>query len=275
MNNIPSNFWSTLKGLIAILIVFVIILGIGAIKAMSNIGVNRTTVSSISVDGTGYAIAVPDVATFSFSVSETAKTVAEAQAKATVRINSALKTIRDQGIADKDISTQSYNISPHYDYQTAICPRPLAPETGAGSSRVPYCPGGKSVLTGYDVSQSIEVKVRNLAKAGAIFSSIGSLGVQNVNGLNFSVDEPAKVQAEARNKAIADAKSKADVLARQLGVRIVRVVSFSENSGGYPRPMYSMMSKAVGAEDSAPIAPEIPTGEQKVTSNVSITYEIQ
>ena len=174
-----------------------------------------------------------------------------------------MKTVRDQGVADRDISTQSYNISPHYEYQSATCP--------AGS----YCPRGKSVLTGYDVSQSIQVKVRDLSKAGIILASIGSLGVRNVNGLDFSVDEPTKVQAEARDKAITDAKSKADVLARQLGVRIVRVVSFSENTGGYPRPMYSMMSKAVGAEDSAPVAPEIPTGEQKVTSNVSITYEIR
>ncbi|MCX6716226.1 MAG: SIMPL domain-containing protein [Candidatus Taylorbacteria bacterium] len=267
--NIPQNFWTTLKGLIAILIVFVIILGIGAIKVMSNVGINNATVSTINVDGTGDAIAVPDIATFTFTVSETAKTVVDAQTKATTRINSALKTVRDQGVADKDISTQSYNINPHYDYQTAMCP-------ASSSGVVTYCPGGKSVLTGYDVSQSIQIKVRDLTKAGAILTSVGSLGVQNVNSLSFAVDEPAKVQADARNKAITDAKSKADVLAKQLGVRLVRVVSFSESNGGYPRPMmYSVMGKGVSAEDSAPVSPEIPTGEQKITSNVSITYEIR
>lgn len=267
--NIPQNFWTALRGLVAILIVFVIILGIGAIKVMSNIGVNRTTVSSINVDGTGSAVSMPDVATFSFTVSEMAKTVVDAQTKATAKTNSVLKSVRDQGVADKDISTESYNINPHYDYQTAMCP-------ANSSGVVSYCPGGKSVLTGYDVSQSIQIKVRDLAKAGAILTSVGSLGVQNVNGLNFSVDEPAKVQAEARNKAITDAKSKADLLAKQLGVRLTRVISFSENTGGYPRPMmYSAVMGKGGADSVTPAAPEIPTGEQKVTSNVSITYEIR
>lgn len=264
--NIPSKFWTVATGLLGILFVFALLLSIKSIKELRYVGTNPANTSTINVDGTGHAIAVPDIATFSFSVSETGKTVAEAQTKATDRINSALKTIRGQGVADKDISTQSYNINPHYEYQRAVCP--------ATSPEISYCPGSKSVLTGYDVSQSIEIKVRDISKAGAILASIGSLGVQNVSGLNFSVDEPAKVQAEARNKAITDAKSKADVLAKQLGVSLVRVVSFSENSGGYPRPMYSM-EKVMGAGVSAPAAPEIPAGEQKVTSNVSITYEIQ
>ena len=267
--NIPQNFWTALRGLVAILIVFVVILAIGAIKVMSNIGVNHDTVSTINVDGTGYVIAVPDVATFTFSVSETAKTVVDAQAKATAKTIVALKAVRYQGVADKDISTQSYNINPHYDYQTAVCP-------ANSSGVVTYCPGGKSVLTGYDVSQSIQVKVRDLTKAGAILTSVGSLGVQNVNSLSFSVDDPVKVQSDARNKAIADAKSKADVLAKQLGVRLARVISFSENNGGgYPRPMYATMSASIAKDSSGSVSPEIPTGEQKVTSNVSITYEIQ
>jgi len=272
--NIPQNFWTVLRGLIGVLIVFIIILGIGAITVMSNIGVNRANISTINVDGTGNAMAVPDIATFTFSVTEAGKTVADAQVKATAKINSALKSVRDQGVSDKDISTQSYNINPRYEYQTVVCPRPISPETGLPV--VSYCPGGKSVLTGYEVSQSIQVKVRDLTKAGAILTSVGSLGVQNVNSLSFAVDEPEKIQADARNKAITDAKSKAEVLAKQLGVRLVRITSFSENTGGYPRPMmYAVSEMAKGGVATPSMAPEIPTGEQKVTSNVSVTYEIR
>ncbi len=259
--NIPSRFWTVATGLLGILFIFVLILAIQHMKEIRYVGSADTT-STINVEGSSNVVAVPDIATFTFTVSETAKTVGDAQAKATTKTNAALKALRDQGIADKDIATQSYNISPQYEYQTQVCP------TGS------YCPGGKSVLTGYDVSQSIEVKVRDLTKAGTILTSIGSLGVQNVNSLSFSVDEPTKVQADARNKAIAAAKAKADVLAKQLGVRLVRIVSFSENSGNYPRPMYNVYGKGMDAA-VAQSAPEIPTGEQKVTSTVNITYEIQ
>jgi uncharacterized protein YggE len=270
MNQVPKNFWSSLNGLIAMLIVLVAVGVIIGIKMIGTVGHDLNGMSTINIDGTGSVVAVPDVATFSFSVTQTAKTVAEAQTKATAQINAALKSVRDQGVADKDISTQSYTINPHYEYQNAVCP------AAAPNSPVSYCPGGKSVLTGYEVSQTISVKIRDLTKAGSIFTTIGTLGVQNVNGLDFAVDEPKAVQSQAREKAINDAKQKAQILAKQLGVRIVRVVSFSESmGGGYPRPMMYAMDKAVMAQGSAPVAPEIPTGEQKVTSNVTVTYEIK
>lgn len=268
MNQAPKNFWSSLNALIAVLIALVAVCVIGGIKMIGHIGENPNNVSTINVDGTGYVVAVPDVATFSFSVTETGKTVAEAQSKATAKTNAALKAIRDQKIADKDISTQSYTINPHYEYVYDLCPRP------AGTDRS-YCPG-KNTLTGYDVSQTISVKIRDLANAGTIFTSIGSLNVQNVNGLDFSVDDPKAVQAQARDKAIKDAQQKADLLAKQLGVRIARVISFSESSGGYPRPMVMYAAKdAVMSQSAGAMPPEVPTGEQKVTSNVTITYEIE
>ncbi|MEA2715093.1 MAG: uncharacterized protein QOG91_121, partial [Candidatus Parcubacteria bacterium] len=217
---------------------------------------------TVNVTGTGDAVAIPDVAVFSFTVTETAKAVVDAQNQATAKTNAALKAVRDGGVADKDIKTISYNISPHYDYQNSVC-------TSAG-----ICPPSRSILTGYDVSQTIQVKVRDLTKAGALFSTIGSLGVQNVNGLDFSVDDPDSVNAEARGKAISDAQSKADELAKQLGIRLVRIVSFSESGGGRPPIPYMMSAKAMTA-DSAQAMPEVPVGEQKTTSNVEITYEIQ
>lgn len=259
--NIPQKFWNTVMALVAVLTLFVAILGIKSLREISYVGSNPDVTSTISVDGTGDAIAVPDIATFSFSVTQTAKTVNVAQEAATTKINAALKAVREAGVADKDISTESYSINPHYEYQTVAC------STGS------YCPG-KNVLTGYDVSQSISVKVRELSKAGEIFASIGSLGVQNVNGLSFSVDKPESVQAEARAKAITNARAKASILADKLGVSLGRIVSFTEG-GASPRPMMYAMTAKAGAMDSAAVAPEIPAGEQKVTSTVSITYEIK
>ena len=260
--NTPLRFWNTLITFMCVLIALAAVVLIKEIKAIGYVGVSIDKTNSITVDGTGDAAAIPDVATFSFTVTETAKTVADAQSAATAKINDALKTVRASGVADKDISTDSYSINPHYEYSGGIC-------------SANYCPPSKQTLTGYDVSETISVKVRDLSKAGDIFSSIGSAGIQSVNGLNFSIDDPSSVQAQARGKAIANAQAKAKQLASQLGVSLVRVVSFDESSGGNnPRPiMYALDAKA--STGAAAPAPEIPAGEQKVTDNVTITYEIK
>jgi len=228
------------------------------------------------VNGTGDAVAIPDVATFSFTVTETAKTVVAAQSAATTKSNTAIAAVKAGGVADKDIQTLSYSIDPHYDYQNGTCVYNVSSGSVSSGVMIPssaICPPGKSVLTGYDVSESIQVKVRDLSKAGDLFSSIGSLGVENVNGLSFSVDKPDAVQAQARSAAIADAQSKANELAKELGVHIVRITSFNE-SNNQPGPIMYAMDSAKSV--SAPAAsPQIPAGEQKVTDNVTITYEIE
>ncbi|MEI8327568.1 MAG: SIMPL domain-containing protein [Candidatus Taylorbacteria bacterium] len=260
--NIPQNFWKTAVGALVLLTIFLVVVSVKELKSIGYVGKSDQVVNTISVEGTGDAVAIPDVATFSFTVTETSAAVVDAQTKATNKVNAALKAVRSGGVVDKDIQTTSYNINPHYEYQSSPCT--------ANS-----CPPSRSVLTGYDVSQSTQIKVRDLSKAGTLFAAIGSIGVQNVNGLNFSVDKPESVQAEARGVAIANAQSKAKELAKQLGVSLVRVVSFSESSNS-PRPMmYNMDNSAKMMAATASAAPEVSVGEQKVTSSVSVTYEIK
>lgn len=265
----PSKFWQTAMAFLAALTILALVFIVKEIKAIGYVGANPNQTNTITVDGTGDAFAAPDVATFTFTVTETAKTVADAQTAATTKLNAALKAVRDGGVADKDISTQAYNINPHYEYQNAVCP---ASATVSGTT---YCPPGRQVLTGYDVSETVQVKVRDLSQAGTLFAAIGSLNVESVNGLTFSVDDPTAVQAEARAKAIDDAKTKAEELAKQLGVELGPIMSFSENNGSYPRPMVYGMGAASFSTAKADLAPQVPTGEQKVTDNVSITYEIE
>jgi uncharacterized protein YggE len=248
-----------------ILVVFVVVLVVKEIKSIAYVGKDTPIMNSISVNGKGETIAVPDIATFSFSVTETAKTVKDAQTKATEKINNALKAVKAGGVAEKDIKTLSYNINPHYEYSSGVCTQ----------SYPGNCTPGRSVLTGYDVSQTIEVKVRDLAKAGELFDTIGGAGIQTVNGLSFTIDDMDSVKIIARGKAIADAKIKAKKIADDLGVKLVRITSFYDSSNDQ---MYAygrggvMMADAVSAK--AP-APEIPVGEDKIIANVSITYEIR
>jgi len=281
--NIPERFWKA-DGALGLLAIFLIVVSIKELKAIGYVGVNPQGPNTITVSGTGDAMAAPDVATFSFTVTETKTTVSDAQKAATDKVNSALKAVRDAGVADKDIQTESYYINPHYEYQGESCV--YQSDSGSGTvsgggtmvpslPSVPVCRPGKNVLTGYDVSQSIQVKVRDLGKAGAIFTTIGSLGVESVNGLAFSIDDPDSVQAQARTKAIADAQSKAKELAKELGVSLGRITSFSDDNY-YPRPVMYAMGAAVGNESSkSATPPEIPAGEQKTTDTVSITYEIE
>ncbi|MDE2040776.1 MAG: SIMPL domain-containing protein [Patescibacteria group bacterium] len=263
MTSTPQRFWNALMGLIGVLTVLAVVYIVKEIKSIGYVGANPNVTNTITVDGSGDAVAIPDVATFSFTVTETAKTVADAQSAATAKNNAAIKAMKDAGVADTDIQTTSYSINPHYEYQTATC------------QMNGFCPPGKSVLTGYDVSQTTEIKVRDLSQAGTLFSAIGALGVQNVNGLSFSVDNPETVNAEARSKAIANAQSKADELAKELGVSLGSVVSFSENNGVRAPVVYGLNSMSAASAPTAAPAPDISTGEQKVTDNVEITYEIR
>ena len=247
---------------VILLSVFLGVTVLAGLQGLRYIGAGISPSNTISVSGYGEAFGAADIATFSFSVVSEKATVAAAQTDATAKINATTEYLKGAGVAEKDIQTTDYSVNPQYDYVTQAC----APGV--------YCPGGKQVLRGYQVRQTTTVKVRDTAKAGDLLAGVGGKGATEVSGLQFTFDDPNKLQNDARSKAIADAKQKADELAKELGVSLVRVVSFNEN-GTTPGPLYYAKDMAVSAQGSAPAAPEISVGQNKVTSNVSITYEIR
>jgi uncharacterized protein YggE len=252
------------------------------IKGYNFIGGGATASNVVSFDGTGEVSAKPDLATISFTIIGDATDMKTAQTKVTTKETAVLSFLDKSGIAKKDIKTESYNSSPTYEYRNAICPQyaptpvnaPNAVSGSVSSGSAIYCPPGKQVLTGYEVSEYVTVQVHDIAKAGDIVTGIGAVGISQISGPNFSIEKEDALKEQARKIAIDDAKAKAEVLAKDLGVHLVRIVNFSEN-GNYPSIMYA--SKGVMATDSvAPApAPALPTGENKITSNVTITYEIK
>jgi len=243
------------------LMVFLVVQVVYTLALTSNVGENNMVNNVVTVNGVGEVVAVPNIAMFSFGAQEKAVTVSAAQKLVTDKINKALDLLKTAGIEEKDIKTTSYNISPNYQYSQLPC-------TQFG------CPPGRQTIDGYEVSQMIEVKVRDTSKAGTILGSLGGAQVTNVSGLTFTVDEIEKVQAEAQEKAIADARAKAKILAKHLGVSFGDVVNFSDGSY-YPmyNDAYSSKEMAMGGDASA--TPELPSGENKIISNVSVTYEIK
>jgi uncharacterized protein YggE len=249
------------------LVAFLAVAVISGLQAMRYIGAGLQATNTISVSGHGEILAKPDIAEFDFSVVSDKATVADAQTDATAKINTITNYLTGQGISKDDIQTSDYSVYPQYDYQSVVCPQ---------TSGVPvYCPSDRQVLKGYEVRQSTTVKVHDTTKAGDLLAGVGTKGATEVSSLQFTFNDPQAPQNDARNKAIADAKQKADTLAKSLGVSLVRVVSFTENAGGnYPRPLTYALGGAQ-ASNSKTVAPEISTGQNKVSDDVTITYEIR
>jgi len=211
---------------------------------------------TIVVSGKGELTVKPDIANVSFSVMEENIDVSKATDAVNTKIAKIVENLKTNGIDEKDIKTTGYNIYPRYNY--------------INTQTYPY--NGTQVLAGYDVTQSITIKIRDLANAGKIVTDLGTLGVTDMSGLNFTNDKYDDLVKEARDQAIVQARSEAKKLAKSLGVKLVKIVGYSEGS----TPIYydRMMSAAPTAMGKSAEA-VLPTGENKITSNVSITYEIR
>ena len=219
---------------------------------------SRQSNSIINIEGTASIDTVPNIALITITIKEEAKKTANAQKLVEEKATKAIKKITELGVDVKDIKTENYNTYPKYDY----------PQIPACIS-YPCSPKSKPILTGYEVNQIIAIKVKNIDIINDIFEALGNLEINEFSGPNFIVDDLDKTKEQVRSKAIENARIKAKELANQLGIKLVRITSFSEQNGGYqPR----MMMKAVMAQD---VSGGITPGENKITSNVIITYEIE
>ena len=208
------------------------------------------TGNTISFSGEGKVFAKPDIAKINFAIITEGATSKDAQNKNSPKSKTVVDFLKNQGIEDKDIKTTYYNISPQYNY-----PRLSAPE-----------------IKGYEVSQGFEVKIRDLDKVSGVLDGLVSVGANKIVNLGFSTDEPEVLKTEARAKAISDAKKKANELEKQLGIRLGKIVNFSENTGGFPNGIFYAKSAEAGVGGGGP---SLPTGENEIVVNVSLTYQIK
>ena len=220
-------------------------------------------VPTITVDGMGEVVAVPDLGTFSFSVIARAETAEAAQADAAERNNAIVAYLAEAGVAETDVKTVNYNVYPQYRYEDRTC------QPGG------FCPPGDRVLTGYEVQQGIEILVRDTADAGTLISGVGQRGADNISSLQFTIDDDTTYVNEARALAIADAKQRAEQLAEALGVRLVQIVSYNESGAGHSPYARSEMMGMGGDMAMDSVAPDMPVGEDTITRNITITYEVR
>ena len=222
----------------------------------------------ITITGHGEVKGTPDIANVYFTVRKEAKTVAEAQTKLAEIVNKSLEMLRANGIKDPDIKTESKSFNPKYEYRynsnSATC-----------MTNVPCPPIGNNVVVGYEAYQSTTVKIRNIDNTGKIIEELGKLGVTDLSGPNFAIDKEDALKEQARSQAIMDAKTKAKVLAKELGIRLGKMTSYNEN-GNYPMPMYALNASPMAKGMDVASAPaQTPVGENTISSDVTITYEIR
>ncbi len=205
------------------------------------------TLRQVTVVGSGEFRIAPDMATVQIGVETTAPTTKEALAKNTTQAQTVIDAIKQLGVADKDIQTSGFNIYATYDNE------------------------GRSI-TGYTVSNTVAVTIRNLARAGELLDQVVETGANRVYGISFGVSDPKAAQAQARTAAVADARAKADQLAKNSGTTLGPVLVITENLGAaVPVPM-PMMADA-RAEAGAPVP--VQAGEQTITTQIQITYELK
>ncbi len=240
----------------AIVILFLVIaLGTYAaknIKQMRYIGKPDTGPHTIMVSGDGKVTATPNIAVTNVGLVTEKTNVADAQLENSQKMNALIVAMQQLGISKEDIRTAQYQIYPKYSY-----------DQKTGSS-----------ITGYTVTQSVEVKIRDLTKISQVLASAGSAGANQVSGVQFTVEDPKVLRAEAREEAVADAKEKAVKLAAELGVELGKLISYSETTNNNaPYPQMMMRDLNVGASQEG--TPNIQSGTLEITSEVSITYEIE
>ena len=237
---------------------------------------------SFSASGEGKATVVPDVAVFNFTViTEGGKDLAASQKENTDKTNQAVDFVKSKGVEAKDIKTQSFNVSPRYESYNCYAPMTVMSVSAAvGQEIAPVarkCPPPS--IVGYTITQSIEVKVRDFSKVGELLSGVVDKGANQVGQLYFKVDDQEKALADARAKAIDQAKRKADEIAAAGGFKKGRLLSIEESGyNPYPYDRYYGMGGDAMMESakvmSAP-APSIEAGSQEMKVNVYLRYEIE
>ena len=207
----------------------------------------------LDISATGEVTRVPDLAIISAGVQTLQPTATAAIEENAARMERVRAALKRAGIEDKDIQTSSINLNPEYVYDQNKPPR----------------------LTGYRASNSVNVKFRDLKRTGAILDALVAQGANQINGPSLTIDKPEAALDEARTKAIANGRARADLYARALGMRVVRLLSVSEG-GGYhiPPPMPYMRAEAAMAADAS-AKTSIDPGTQQLQVSVSMSFELQ
>lgn len=254
-----TQVWGVLTAFLALMCILVVVgiayAGQSFFKNLGGVEASKT----FPVTAEGKVKAVPDVATINLGVISRGNTAKLAQGESVNAINKITSFVKQQGVADEDITTSNSSLNPVYNWQD-----------------------GKSEITGYESNQTITVKVRNVDtdegqnKASNIMAGAVENGATSIYGSTYTIDNPDGLRQEARLKAIETAKEKAKELSAAAGIKLGKVVNVTESGGYYP-PMPLYADKAVMAEGigGGGYSPTVEPGQQDVVQQITLVYEIK
>jgi uncharacterized protein YggE len=206
---------------------------------------------TISVTGQGTATAPPDIANIRTGVVTQAVEAGAALASNNAAVKKLMEVLESHRIASKDIQTSSFDVRPEYD-------------RGQRGQRQPK-------IVGYRVTNQVQVRVRNLPDLGKVLDSLVSAGSNQISGISFGIDDSTGVLNQARNRAVADARSRAELYAHAAGVKVGKVISISEQAIQVPQPR--MLGRAMMAAEMSSKVP-VATGEQELRATVHAVFEM-
>ena len=243
-----KKFLILISGIAVLMLAAVTLVGCQASGTPAGVSNPQT---GISVSGEGKVTVSPDVANIQLGIQAQAATVADAQSQATKAMNDVMAALTANGVDQKDIQTQYYNIQ-----QTSTWDNIKQ----------------QQVITGYEVSNTVNVKVRDVTKAGSVIDAVTAAGgdLTKVNSIQFSLDDPTLSMDNAREIAMANANDTATQLAKLAGVKLGKPISISESSSTPPYPVYAKDAVA-GSSSSTPIS----AGTLDITLDVQVLYAIQ
>lgn len=222
-----------------------------AARAQTPVAVQTISGTRLDLSVTGEVSRVPDIAIISAGVVTRAATATAALEQNASRMERVRAALKRAGIADRDVQTSNISLNPEYRYRENLPPQ----------------------LNGYTASNQVNVRFRDIRNTGKILDALVAEGANQINGPNLTIDKPEAALDEARLKAIANGRARAEIYARALGMRVVRLLSVSEG-GGYsvPQPMVMMRAEAASAGRADT---KIDPGEQEVQVTVAMSFELQ
>lgn len=209
--------------------------------------VTTTKSDTFNVSGEGKVYVVPDLAVVNVGVRAQGQTVKVAQDQMNSNINAVTEAIKKLGIDSKDIQTTNYSINPDYDYSNQ-----------------------PQKIKGYSASSTVQVKVKDTEKLNSVIDISTANGANEVYGISFDVSDKTKAENEAREKAVSDAKKKAEAASKIAGFKLGRLVNYSESPVQVPIPF---RATAISEDVEAP-KPEVEAGSQEITVTATLSYEI-
>jgi uncharacterized protein YggE len=257
--------------LATILVVGILIFLVGQL-AYQERSLAQQNANQVTVSGEGKVYVKPDVAVISLGVTAQGATVAEATKNGTDKMNAVIAVVKGLKVAEKDIQSTNYNLTPVYETSTTPIAVPMMYPVNVGGSEAVKT---ATNIVGYKLEQNIQVKIRDFATVGDILAKATASGANLVGDLQFTIDNPEQFREQARAEAIKKAKVNAKNLSKESGVDLGKLINVYENYNSYPM-MYDSVAKGLGS--AAPEAVSIPTiqpGQQEISLTVNLTYQVK